>query len=206
MPKHPAKKNKVLTVVDVQNDFCPGGALGISGGDEIIPVINSYVDMFVQNSFPVVFTRDWHPADTKHFKEQGGNWPEHCIKNTEGAEFHRLLKIPENALVLSKGTDPRTDGYSAFEGSFRDGTIFEEYLTKNSIREIFIAGLATDYCVKETSLLALKKGFDVTVLVDAVKGVDNDASIRTLEELKKKGAKELTIADLDLNKGPDEEQ
>ncbi len=181
------QNHKALLIVDVQNDFCPGGALGVQGGDKIIPNINEYADLFQKNDLPIFVSRDWHPEETKHFKEQGGPWPPHCVKNTKGAEFHPDFDVPDNATIMSKGTDPDKHGYSVFDAHDSDGRPFIELLKEKNIKELYIAGLATDYCVKETSLGALEKNFQVNVLIDSVKGVDEEDSEKAIDEIKSKG-------------------
>ena len=106
--------NKALLIVDVQNDFCPGGALGVQNGDRIVPVLNRYIERFAQAGMPIFVTRDWHPPMTSHFNTAGGVWPPHCIQGSKGAEFHPDLKVSNDAVVLSKGTAADEDSYSAF--------------------------------------------------------------------------------------------
>jgi len=156
-----------LVVVDVQRDFCPGGALAVAGGDSIIPALNKAISAFRESGLPVVFTRDWHPRNHCSFKEQGGVWPKHCVARTPGASFHPRLKVPRGSIVVSKGTRPNLEAYSGFQG-----TDLERRLKRLGVGELFIGGLATDYCVKETALDALTAGFDVGVMKDCVKGVD----------------------------------
>jgi len=191
------KPNIALVIVDVQNDFLPGGALGVPEGDKIIPVANHYIRLFSEQDLPVFFTRDWHPEETKHFKEKGGPWPPHCIQGTEGAEFYADLYIPEDAEILSKGMDPRYDGYSAFDAKSEDGKLFPDLLRDRNIQTFYIGGLATDYCVKATSLDALDKGFDVYVLLDAIKGVKPEDSRQAIEEITGKGAEAVTFSDVE---------
>lgn len=195
-----AKTKKALVVVDMQNDFCPSGALGVPEGDRVVPVLNKYIELFRKAGLPVYFTRDWHPPVTVHFKAYGGAWPPHCIEGTKGAEFHPDLKVPQGAVIMSKGDDPNEDSYSAFSGHDEKGRGLAEVLRDDGISHFYIGGLATDYCVKETSLDAFKEGFEVTVLIDAVKGVDliPGDSERALEEIKSKGAKVATLGDIDL--------
>lgn len=177
------KANKALLVVDIQNDFCPGGALGVRDGDQIIPMINQYVDLFMKNQLPVFVSRDWHPPDSRHFKQAGGPWPVHCVQNTRGAAFHPDFYVPDQAIVLSKGTDPTLDGYSVFEALDSRNNSFTTLLEKMGIQELYIAGIATDYCVRMTSLDAFKNGLLVHVLTDAIKGVDEADSQRAIEEI-----------------------
>ena len=179
-----------MVVVDIQNDFCPGGALGVSDGGAVIPVLNKHIDAFHRRGDAVFATRDWHPKVTRHFKKHGGIWPVHCVQGTEGAAFHPDLKLPKEAVILSKGTDPGTEGYSVFSARDDKGVAFETLLATMGIKQLFIGGLATDYCVKETGLEALAKGYRVTVLVDAVRGVDLQPgdSDKALAELASHGA------------------
>ena len=166
------KDNSALLIVDVQYDFCPGGVLQMQGSDRILPLINTAAAGFASLGLPVVATRDWHPAVSRHFRKFGGHWPEHCICNTPGARFHRDLALPPGAIVISKGTDPDFDGYSAFEGVDEQGRGLYELLTRLNVQHIYIAGLSTDYCVQFTASDALLRGFRVTVMIDAVAGID----------------------------------
>ena len=161
-----------LLVVDVQNDFCPGGSLGVPDGDAIVPRTNRTVALFRRRGLPVVFTRDWHPRETKHFKEYGGAWPPHCVQGTKGARFHPDLEVPKGALILSKGMDPEVDSYSAFQAFTDRGRDLESTLQELGVDELFICGLATDYCVRATTLDATRRGLKVRVLTDAIRGVD----------------------------------
>lgn len=186
---------KALLVVDVQNDFCPKGALGIRDGDKIIPAINRYIKEFSKQKLPIFLTRDWHPKVTKHFKKYGGLWPQHCLQNTKGAAFSPALKIPKEAIILSKGMDPEKDSYSAFHAFDHNNTEFLNLLKIFGVTQIYIAGLATDYCVKYSTFDAFRYGFKVYILLDAIKGVnlnpaDSDEAIR---EMAAAGAKKLTF-------------
>lgn len=161
-----------LVVVDVQNDFCPGGALGVPGGDRVVPPLNRYVARFAAAGALVVVSRDWHPRRTKHFHEYGGVWPPHCVQGTSGAAFHAGLAVPPDATVVSKGMDPEQDAYSAFQAEDPSGRSFASVLASRGVRRLWIGGLATDYCVKATALDALRQGFEVVVLADAVRAVE----------------------------------
>lgn len=186
---------KALLVVDVQNDFCPGGALGIRSGDEIIPALNKYIRFFHAQQRPVFLSRDWHPKKTRHFKKYGGVWPAHCIQDTRGAAFHSKLKFPREAIILSKGMDPEQDSYSAFGATDRHHVPLGLFLKMFGVTDLYVGGLATDYCVKQTVLDALKDGFNVYVLIDAVRGVDlkpTDAE-DAIKEMVTRGAKKLTF-------------
>lgn len=182
------KKKKALLVVDLQNDFCPGGSLGIPGGDKIIPAINKYVKFFSKKKLPVFASRDWHPIKTAHFKDFGGGWPVHCIHNSRGAQFHPKLKLPKDAILLYKGMDPLKDSYSVFQAEDSSGRSFSNLLKVMGVEEVCIAGLATDYCVRFTAKDALRQGLKVRVLLDAVQGVDlkpqdSEAALREMEKL-----------------------
>lgn len=156
-----------LIVVDLQIDFCPGGALGISAGDSIIPVINDLIDIFHAHNLPIIFSRDFHPVDHMSFIDGGGIWPKHCVKGTEGSDFHPLLTIPSDSRIISKATEKDREAYSAF-----DGTELSQILRNEKVTCIIICGLATDYCVKFTALDGIEEGFRVIVVQDAVRGVE----------------------------------
>jgi len=188
---------RALIMVDIQNDFLPGGALGVSEGDKIIPVVNKYIRLFNNQNLPIFFSRDWHPEETIHFKQEGGPWPPHCIQGTEGAEFHPDLLIPENAEILSKGMDPRYDGYSAFDAKNKAGKLFPDLLKERDITTFYIGGIATDYCAKVTSLDAIQEGFEVHVLMDAIKGVKPEDSRKAVEEITEKGAVPETFSEVE---------
>ena len=186
-----------LIMVDMQNDFLPGGALAVPEGDKIIPSVNQYTRFFSNLNLPVYFTRDWHPEETVHFKQGGGPWPSHCIQNTPGAEFHPDVFIPDKAEILSKGMDPRYDGYSAFDARNEAGKRFPDLLKDQDISTFYIGGIATDYCVRATCLDALKEGFDVYVLRDAIKGVKPEDSRKAIEEITTQGAVPVTFSEVE---------
>ena len=189
-----------LLLVDVQNDFCPGGALGISEGDRIVPLANWYARLFERRGLPVFASRDWHPAVTSHFQAYGGVWPPHCVQNTRGAEFHPQLSLPENSIVVSKGMDPSEDAYSAFQAQTAEGETLADALRERGVQRLFIGGLATDYCVKATTLDAVNAGFEVVVLEDSVKGIDlNPGDIaRAVAEMEEHGARTATLDTVEM--------
>lgn len=156
-------KKKALIVVDVQNDFCPGGSLAVANGDAVVPPLNKLIGEFLEHGEPVFKTRDWHPAGTKHFAAYGGTWPNHCVQNTHGAEFHKDLIDDPRITIISKGIDESADGYSGF-----DGTNLRQILREQDVEEVWVGGLATDYCVKHTVLDGLREGFAVKALADAM--------------------------------------
>ena len=192
------KPKKALLIVDMQNDFCPGGALAVPQGDKIAPVINKYIRIFAKKKLPIFASRDWHPVRTKHFKDFGGLWPVHCLQSSRGAAFHPDLKLPQEAILLYKGMDPEEDCYSSFSAQDLSGQPLFKLLKIMAIKEVYIAGLATDYCVKFTAIDALKHSFKVKILTDAIKGVDlkpND-SAKAIKKITKMGAKKVKLADL----------
>ena len=162
----------VLIIVDVQNDFCPGGALPVADGDKVVPALNRYIERFKTANMPIFATRDWHPEKTGHFKTFGGVWPPHCIQGTRGADFHAHLALPADAAIISKGMGCDEDSYSGFQGTDVRGIKLAELLRRCGAARLFVGGLATDYCVKHTVLDGLKEGFKVVLLEDAVRGVD----------------------------------
>ncbi|MEO7273151.1 MAG: isochorismatase family protein [Vicinamibacterales bacterium] len=180
-----------LVVVDVQRDFCPGGALAAEGGERILPALNRHLAEAVARGLTVYATRDWHPETTSHFKAHGGEWPPHCVQGTPGAEFHPGLDLPAGAVVVSKGIDPDHPGYSAFDGRTPDGTRFVDDLRVRGVEQLLVAGIATDYCVKQTVLDARRSGIEATVLLDAVTGIDAHPGdvARALEEMSAAGAR-----------------
>lgn len=192
------KFRRALLVVDVQRDFCPRGALGVRGGDKVIPVLNKYIDYFRKNKLPVFLSRDWHPKKTSHFKKFGGDWPAHCIQDTKGAEFHAKLKIPKEAFLIYKGMVPDKDSYSAFQAEDKYRNSLGNLLKILKVEELYIAGLATDYCVRFSARDAIKQGYKVRILTDAIKGVNFKPgdSKKTLNEMREEGATMITFKDL----------
>jgi nicotinamidase/pyrazinamidase len=169
-----------LVVVDLQNDFLPGGSLAVRDGDRVIAPINALMP-----KFPAVFaTRDWHPREHRFFQRYGGPWPDHCIAGTPGAEFDERLARRYIDVVISKGIDPQTDGYSGFAA-----TRLEDDLRARGIERVFVCGLATDYCVKATALDAKRAGYEVFVITDAIAAVnlEPDDEARAIRELRSAG-------------------
>lgn len=191
-------KTDALIIVDVQNDFCPGGSLAVKGGDRVVAPLNDLQPLFET----VIATRDWHPEDTIHFAKnhpEGKGWPVHCVRDTSGAAFHPDLHIYHKTVKIYKGTDPHdAGGYSGFDGSSVNMKSLEEELRNREITRIFVGGLATDYCVKNTVLDALKRGFEVVLVTDAVRAVeinpgDGEAA---LAEMRAAGAEFISSADI----------
>lgn len=179
-----------LIVVDVQNDFCPGGSLAVPEGDAVVPVLNEYMSRAADAGVPIFASRDWHPEHTRHFAAEGGPWPPHCVQGTPGAEFHPELRLPEGVAIVSKGMSTEDQGYSALEAVLPDGQSLLEALRARGVEHIYIGGLATDYCVRATTLDALKDGFTTSVLVDASRAVDVQPGdgARALNEMLAAGA------------------
>ena len=179
-----SQTKRALIVVDVQNDFCPGGSLAVPRGDEVIAPLNKLIQEFLERGEPVFKTRDWHPAQTKHFADYGGTWPVHCVQQTKGAEFHPDLLDDKHIRVVSKGLGDE-DSYSAF-----DGTDLTLQLNRLGVEEVWVGGLATDYCVKNTVLDGLKEGFRVKALKEAMRPVELEPGDgdRALEAMREAGA------------------
>ncbi|MCL5291984.1 MAG: nicotinamidase [Actinobacteria bacterium] len=183
-------QDDALVIVDPQNDFMPGGALAVPGGDEIFPILSPLI-----RSFPlVVASQDWHPANHISFKEQGGPWPPHCVQRTKGAEFHPDLDQSRLSIIVRKGFDARHEQYSCFDETSK----LSGMLKGRGVSRIFVVGVATDYCVRYSVHGALEGGLGVFVLTDAVRGVDVKPgdSERALAEMKAAGAVLITSSEL----------
>ena len=178
-----------LIVVDVQNDFLPGGALPVAEGNRIFEPLKKIMPLFEH----VVATRDWHPREHPHFKDHGGPWPYHCIQNTPGADFAPQMNLAFVNEILSKGTVAPWHGYSAFENSD-----LAERLRSRGVQRVFVGGLATDYCVKETALESARSGFKTIVVTDAIAAVNvkPDDEADALKEMEKAGVRFATSAEL----------
>jgi nicotinamidase/pyrazinamidase len=166
------EKKAALVIVDVQNDFCPGGALAVAEGDRVVAPLNRYIARFADAGLPIFASRDWHPEKTTHFKDFGGLWPVHCVQGTLGAEFYRALALGSEATIVSKGMAADSDSYSAFDAVNSNGIGLADLLKRSGATRIYVGGLATDYCVKQTVLDGRKLGFDMVLLKDAIRGVD----------------------------------
>jgi nicotinamidase/pyrazinamidase len=185
------RRGDALVIVEVQNDFLPGGCLGVPGGDAVIPVLNRYISTFRERCLPIFATRDWHPVNHCSFQMRGGMWPPHCIAGTHGAEFPAALDVPGEATIISKATTADEEAYSAFEG-----TDFCARLRDLGVRRLFVGGIATEYCVLSTAHDASRLGFRVMLLEDAVRAVDVTPGdgVRAIDEMRRLGAK-LTSLD-----------
>jgi nicotinamidase/pyrazinamidase len=182
-----------LLVVDVQRDFCPGGSLAVPDGDRVVPLINRLRPLFAH----VAFTRDWHPPDHVSFGDppqyRDKSWPPHCVQGTTGAAFHPELVVPTDAFVVSKGTDPAREAYSGFQATEDD---LAGWLRLHSVTRVFVTGLATDYCVRATSLDARTAGFAVVLVEDATRGVAPDTTTAALEDMQAAGVVRVRTADV----------
>ncbi len=172
MPEATNRKHAALIVVDVQRDFCPGGALPAQGCARILAAVNTHLEEAEALGLPIYASRDWHPAVTSHFKPYGGEWPPHCIQGSPGAAFHPDLALPTRTIIVSKGEDPAHPGYSAFDGHTSGGTPLADDLRHRDVMLLYVAGLTTEYCVKQTVLDAMRAGLRVVVLTDAIAGID----------------------------------
>ncbi|GBD26123.1 Nicotinamidase [bacterium HR30] len=187
-------REAALIIVDVQNDFCPGGSLAVPEGDQVVPVINKLAPLFPV----VVATQDWHPANHCSFQAQGGPWPPHCVQGSTGAQLHPAVDRQHITAYVKKGVLPNKDAYSGFEGTDEAGRTLAELLRQRGVKEIYVTGLATDYCVRATALDGLKEGFKVHVVTDAVRGVNVKPGDdqRALEEMRAAGAFLKTSAEI----------
>ena len=183
-------ESSALVLVDIQNDFCPGGALAVAEGDRIVEVVNRLVPEFQL----IISTQDWHPADHISFKEQGGPWPPHCVQGTAGAQLHAALDQTRIDYYFRKASSPDKDAYSEFEGTDDEGRTLDLALKSHDIERIYVVGLATDYCVKATVLDGIKLGYDVYVVTDAVRAVNvaPDDGEKAIEEMASAGAHLVT--------------
>ena len=161
------RKGDALVLVDMQNDFCPDGALAVPEGDQVVPVLNECIERAQAAGIPVVASRDWHPPDHCSFADQGGPWPEHCVRETPGADFHPDLRLPEDALIVSKGQQSERDNYSAF-----DDTGLADRLHSMDIDRVWVGGLAQDVCVRATVLDARDAGFETHLIADGTRPVN----------------------------------
>lgn len=178
----------LLLVVDVQKDFCPGGALPIEGGDAVVPVINFWMRAAQEDGVPVYLSRDWHPKHHISFEENGGQWPPHCIQDTDGARFHHGLEVPHDAEIVTKGTRFDQDQNSVF-----DQTGLVDWLHRLKIRRIFVGGLAQDVCVLATVLDGCEAGFEMHLIKSATRPVTPDGGREAMEKMRQAGARILEV-------------
>lgn len=178
------QRGDALIVVDVQNDFCPGGALPIEDGDKVVPVLNRWIDAALVQDVPIYFSRDWHPAQHISFRQRDGLWPPHCIQDSEGARFHPDLHVPASAVIVTKGTRFDHDQYSAF-----DETGLAAQLRYDGVRRLFVGGLVEDVCVLATVLDGLSENFEVVVIADATRPVTASGGEEARKQMQEAGAR-----------------
>jgi nicotinamidase/pyrazinamidase len=187
-------KDSALILVDIENDFCPGGALAVAEGDQIVEPVNRLMPHFPL----VISTQDWHPANHVSFKAQGGPWPPHCVQGTRGAELHPALETQTIAHYLRKASSPDKDDYSEFEGKDEQGRSLDQVLKGHNVKRIFAVGLATDYCVLATVLDGLKLGYDVVAITDSMRAVnvEPEDGAKALRQMSEAGASLMTSDDI----------
>jgi nicotinamidase/pyrazinamidase len=191
-------ESPALLIVDLQNDFCPGGALAVAGGDAVLPVVNRLAARAAARGLPVYASRDWHPPDSTHFAANGGPWPTHCVAGTAGARLHPDLALPASAMIVTKGVARDEHGYSAFDGTVTGRGSLLDDLRARGVDHLIVGGLATDYCVRATVLDARRHGLGVTVVEDGVRAVnlEEGAGTRALDEMREAGAEVRPAADI----------
>lgn len=183
------REGDALIVVDVQPDFCPGGKLAIEEGDAVIPVLNDWIAAARAEGIPVYASRDWHPAHHVSFKESGGQWPEHCVQDTPGAQFHPDLDLPDDAVKISKGTRLDKDQYSAF-----DDTGLAGHLKDQGVKRVWVGGLAEDVCVHATVMDACKAGFETHLIANATRPVTKEGGQKARREMEDAGARYQAVS------------
>jgi len=186
-------KSDALILVDVQNDFCPSGALAVPGGDKVAATLSRVANEFKRRGARVYASQDWHHPRHSSFKEQGGLWPPHCVQDTWGAEFHQNLRLPEGTVIVRTGTNPLLEVHSAFTDSD-----LERRLGRAGVGRLFIGGLATEYGVVHAVLDARQKGFETYVLTDAIAALNAkpEDGVEALRKMEKAGAKLATVAEV----------
>lgn len=178
------RSDDALLIVEVQNDFCPGGALPVPGGDAIIPVLNDWIDEAKRRGAMIVASRDWHPTRHISFRSEGGKWPEHCLQDSEGAAYHPALKLPEGVIKVTKGVRLDKDQYSCFED-----TGLGDFLRKSGVRRIWVGGLAQEICVRASVLDGRREGFEVFLLLDATRPIDAAQGRESIREMQEAGVR-----------------
>ncbi|MGH9307730.1 MAG: isochorismatase family protein [Vicinamibacterales bacterium] len=182
-PQDALRPGDALLIIDVQIDFCPGGALPIAHGDDVVPLLNRWIAAAVGAQVPVYASRDWHPRHHLSFTESGGEWPAHCVQDSAGARFHPRLELPDSAVVVTKGVRFDRDQYSAF-----DQTGLATEMRARGVRRVWIGGLAQDVCVRATVLDARHEGFAAVVIADGTRPVTRAGGERANEEMRQAGA------------------
>lgn len=174
---------EALLLVDIQNDFCEGGALEVPDSNQIFPVVNDWIKKAQDKGWPIIASRDWHPVDHISFEHRGGDWPVHCVQDSKGAEYHPYMQLPGDAVRVSKGTRFEKDAYSVF-----DGTDFDAFLERRGVETLYVVGLALDVCVRATVLEALENDFKIVLVTEGTRAVEADNTEKVLKELEDAGA------------------
>lgn len=177
------QQGDALLIVDVQNDFIPGGALPVPHGDEIVPVLNDWIAAAREANVPIYASRDWHPFNHISFEDEGGRWPSHCVRETPGASFAQDLDLQEDVAVLSKAEKPEKEAYSAF-----DGTELADRLRKSGVKRLWVGGLALDYCVRASVLDAVKSGIEAHLILPATRAIAEETAKKAIEDMRAAGA------------------
>ncbi|HET6569256.1 MAG TPA: nicotinamidase [Rhodothermales bacterium] len=177
------QQGDALLIVDVQNDFIPGGALPVPDGDEIVPVLNEWIAAAREANVPVYASRDWHPFNHVSFEDEGGPWPAHCVRETPGAAFVADLDLEEDVTVLSKAEKPDKEAYSAF-----DGTGLAGRLETSGVKRLWVGGLALDYCVRASVLDAVKSGVETHLILPATRAIEEETAKKAIGEMEAAGA------------------
>jgi nicotinamidase/pyrazinamidase len=183
MLQHDLKPGDALLIVDVQVDFCPGGALPVPEGDEVVPILNEWISAARRTKIPVVASRDWHPRQHLSFEDEGGERPPHCVQYSTGAAFHPGLELPDDVLKVSKGLRFDKDQYSAF-----DDTGLGRFLRRQGVRRIWLGGLAEDVCVRALALAAREEGFEIRLIADATRAIDDANGEKAERAMREAGA------------------
>ena len=184
-------QESALLLIDLQNDFFSGGRLAVPNAEQIVTPICLLLSAAIKANLPIFASRDWHPKDSVQFTENGGPWPTHCVAGSHGAQFYKSLRLPENSVVINKGVSSNSHGYSAFETSAEDGHCLADELSLRGTRSIYVAGLATDYCVLHTVLDAMRLSFHAVLVTDASAAVENTEgdSEKALAQMRTAGAR-----------------
>jgi nicotinamidase/pyrazinamidase len=181
------KKGDALLIVDAQNDFFPGGALPVPHGDEILPVVNAWINAALAAGIPIFASLDWHPANHCSFIAQGGPWPVHCVQNSEGARIHPDIQLPPTTVIINTADDPMKEGYSAFSGKTAAGAPLASALKTLGINRLWVNGLALDYCVCETALDGRTYGFDVHLITSGTRAITDETGKEAMAKMRAAG-------------------
>lgn len=186
--KNRTQMGDALLIIDAQKDFFPDGALPVPQGDEIIPIVNEWIQACQEKNLPIFASRDWHPVNHCSFKRHGGLWPQHCIQNSPGAEIHPEIHIPETTVIIDKADTPDVETHSAFEGKSKEGATLDQLFGEQNITRVWIVGLALDYCVHITALASVKRGYETHLILAGTRAISKKTGDQALKNLRKAGA------------------